>query len=135
MGSSTRKFPSVAGQIDAARTQVARLRQRLLHPAAGALEDALPDLERAIWLLRESEGLGHRDGESEDWKRALDLQKELTQVKALARQANEFYAMKIRLLAQNDSPVDYNCNGVAFQEPSGQTPFETALQKGLIVHG
>jgi hypothetical protein len=130
MGSSTRPF---AAQIAAARTHVARVRQRLLHPAAGTLAEALPELERAILLLRESEGLagpgaGH----------ARELQNELTQVKALARQAHQFYAMKIRLLAQNDSPIDYTRAGVTSQQTCQvplQTPLQTVSHQGLIVHG
>jgi|SRR5271165_4898668 len=112
MASKTRKL------IEEVRTEVARVRERLLNPCAGVLEQVVPDLEQAIQLLRQSEGLVSpaisRPGEeSLDWESARRLGHELAQVKALARQANEFYSMRIRRLAQSDLSVSYSRNGIA----------------------
>ena len=132
MGTPTRKSATVVAQIDAVRNLVARVRGRLLNPAAGMIEEALPDLEQAILLLWQGEGLVRPGGESGDWESARQLKNELMQVKALARQAQEFYSLRIRLLAQNDSPIDYTCNGIAPPQASLQT---RPLEKGLLVHG
>lgn len=119
MASQTRKL------LEQVRSQVARVRERLLNPCAATLEQALPELEEAIRTLRQGEfrqserlvspgifGLSRPGEESLDWESARRLGRELAQVKALAKQASEFYSMRIRLLAQNDCSVSYSRNGV-----------------------
>src|SRR5271168_2569651 len=110
--SKTRKL------IEKVRTQVARVRESLLNPCAGMLEQVVPELEQAVHLLRQSEALDSPtiSGPTEEslyWESARQLGRELAQVKALAKQANEFYSMRISLLAPSDSSVSYSRNGLA----------------------
>jgi len=119
--------------IEEVRTQVARVRERLLNPCAGMLEPmlepmletVLPELQQAIHLLQESDV--SRQGEESPRR----LYQELALVKALAKQANEFYSMRIRLLAPNDSSVCYSRNGLA----AGSSAEAPQPQGESVLHG
>jgi len=142
MASKTRKL------IEEVGTQVAWVRERLLNPRAGMLEPVAPELEQAIRTLRQGElrqgegtvspGMSGSGEESLDWESARRLGRELARVKALARQANEFYGMRIRLLAQNDLSVSYSRNGVVGGS-SAEMPAEMRAgapsQGDSVLHG
>jgi len=129
------------GLIDEARSHLANVRRRLLHPEPAVLDavmldavldDALPRLERAIGLLRQGEMLltsqTSPTERSQAWDSARQLRHELAQVNALARQANEFYAGRIRLLSGEDFAVCYNSSAKA-------SVSEKRSEKGLVLHG
>jgi hypothetical protein len=129
-------MPEAKRLIDEARSQVARVRRRLLNPSAGTLEEGVPELQRAIFLLRQGEGyfLPWTEEQSQAWESAQQLHRELAQVKALARQANEFYSMRIRLLAQTDRSLSYTPNGAdgaCFAEPV----IEGHSEESSVLHG
>jgi hypothetical protein len=129
--------------IEEVRTQVARVRERLLNPTAGMLAQVLPELEQAVHLLRQCEqsealvspAISPPAEESLYRESARRLGHELAQVKALAKQANEFYSMRIRLLAPSDSSVSYSRNGLAggsFAEIAAEAP---QPQGESVLHG
>jgi hypothetical protein len=121
--------------IEEARNRLSRVRQRLLDPTVTTLEEALPDLEEAVRSLRQGERLPWQSAvgkveQSQAWASARQLRQELAQVGALARQANEFYSLRIRLLTKQDDSLRYDehagtsvCSPVAL------------LREGLVFHG
>lgn len=130
--------PTIARQyIDEARRQLAAVRQRLLHPEWEELESALPELETAVVFLRQGEALLVSGASATDpaWESARQLRRELAQVNALVRQANEFLAVRIRLLAGQDFSLCYDAHGTASAPPklvqSGLGPSE----KGAVLRG
>ena len=132
---SARKFVEEAGrQFDQARAGLRNVRQRLLHPSAEALENALPELERAIHLLRQGLALlpAYPGGaqSSEAWESARQVRRELDRVRTLARQAAAFYSDRLNLLAGQDCSLRYNSDGAA----SAPLP-EKQLEKDLVLHG
>ena len=124
---------SAKGFIDEARRHLGQVRRRLLQPELSAFADTLPDLERAIGLLRQGEMLLASSAHAEQlqaWESAHQLRRELAQVNALAQQANQYYSCRIRLLAGQDTSMRYDSLGAATAWVN-----ETPAKEGLVLHG
>jgi len=129
-------MPETKKLIEGARSEVARVRRRLLSPSAEALEECVTELQRAIFLLREGDGylLARTEEQSRAGESYRQLHRELAQVKALATQANEYYSMRLRMLAQTDRFFSYTPNGAdgaCFAEPVS----ECHSEEGSVLHG
>jgi len=140
MASKTQKL------LEEVRTQVARVRERLLHPCSGTLEPVAPELQQAIHLLRQnaalpqgqaltSPAISHPAEESLCRESARRLGQELALVQALARQANEFYSLRIRLLAPGDSSLCYSRNGLAGRSLAEMAAEAPQPQGESVLHG
>ena len=114
--------------IEHVRKQVARVRQRLLCPSVETLEAGVTELEQVVGELR-TRPKEARDGPAAQ-PSVRQLRHELLQVHALARQAKEFYAAQISVLAEPDSALRYDENG-----GTGRSLPETIPGQTPVLHG
>ena len=109
-----------------ARSSLCLVRQKLLSPAAKALDSSMPHLQRAIeavtLLQRKLEQTGHRPAEL---RKRLELRKEVTalrvelaQVHALMENASAYHLGLARLLAPEDESISYAAGGVITDSPA-----------------
>jgi len=145
---TAREFIDEVSDLEKVRSDLANVRRHLLQAEPGALasalNDALPRLQlRALGFRAQTDTILSSPSSQTSsgklshaaWESARQLRYELAQVNALARQANEFYAGRIRILSGQDFSLSYNARGAPSACAASASMSERVCQTGPVLHG